>query len=83
MDETTSQNMEIFNETTILISSVLLAPYFTSEFGPEQANMSLRIGWILSGLTLGNVLVNELLMVSQICSKIFQCLKPHLLKLFS
>ena len=75
MDEISSQRLEIFNEATIFIVGVLLAPYSASQFSPEQSEASNKVGWTLVGLTLGNVLVNELLMVWQVLTKLYELAK--------
>ena len=66
MDEASSQRLEIFNEATIFLVGALLAPYSASQFTPEQSEVNNKLGWAIAGLTLANVLVNELLMVWQV-----------------
>ena len=60
MDDRTSQYMEIFNESTILLVGALLAPFFAES---AQGDPKQIVGWAMAGLTLANVAVNELMMI--------------------
>ena len=53
-------------KSALFIVGALLAPYSASQFTPEQSEVNNKLGWAIAGLTLANVLVNEMLMVWQV-----------------
>ena len=63
--------MEIFNEATIFLVGVLLAPYSANYFDAGSAATNSSFGWIMVALTLFNLLVNEGLMILQIFYQIY------------
>lgn len=72
MDDILSQRLEIYNESTILLTSILLMPYASLDFSSEASSHQLggKFGWVIIVITLLNVIVNQVAMLIGLIGKV-------------
>ncbi|TNV74294.1 hypothetical protein FGO68_gene12998 [Halteria grandinella] len=78
MDDGISQALEIFNEFTILSVGVFTFPYSCDYFDESSSEGNQVAGWVLSGLVLLNVAVNQIAMVATVVWKLIQFVRRKL-----
>ncbi|TNV74302.1 hypothetical protein FGO68_gene3260 [Halteria grandinella] len=78
MDDSISQALEIFNEFTILSVAAFTFPYSCDYFDESSSEGNQVAGWVLSGLVLLNVAVNQIAMVATVVGKLIQFVRRKL-----
>lgn len=81
MEDGVSQSLEIYNEATILMVGSLLAPFSADYFDGESAQASYNFGWMIVGLTLANIAVNQISMIVSLMITIFKKVRKLIEKL--